>query len=183
LSTVSTDYFQALGLPRKLQLDTAQLEQRRRELSRQYHPDRFATKSLEEQRFATDMTSLVNDAYRTLKDPITRAEYVLRQAGLDIAEQTKVPQELLEEVFELNMALEELRQGDQDARQQIESAGQQFQQMLQNITQQLNSLFSAYDADDDSALGRMRNLLNRRRYVQNLMEEVERTLLGAAPPL
>ncbi len=81
-----------------------------------------------ERQRALDMSSALNDAYRTLRDPIKRAQYLLSLEGFDIGEQRSkdVPPELLEEVFELNMALEEMRGGDDSARPQLEQAREEF---------------------------------------------------------
>ena len=67
---------------------------------------------------------MLNDAFRTLRDPIPRAEYFLKQRGIELSKD--VPPELLEEVFELNMALEELRGGDESARPQLDAARERF---------------------------------------------------------
>jgi molecular chaperone HscB len=126
-----------------------------------------------------DATALLNDGYRTLKDPVRRAEYVLTRSGLDIGEQRSqdVPPELLEEVFELNMALEELRTGDAGARPQLEAARIRFLEMRAAADAQLADLFGRYDAGRDRAiLAQIRAVLNRRRYIENLVREVEKTL-------
>jgi len=108
-----TDYYALFGIPRGLNLSLDELQKRFYELSRELHPDRFMQKPEAERQRALDMSSALNDAYRTLKDPIKRAQYLLSQEGFDIGEQRSkdVPPELLEEVFELNMALEEMRGG------------------------------------------------------------------------
>src|SRR6202163_2381032 len=119
------NYFSFFGLPRKLNLDTALLEREFYELSRKLHPDLCARADKREQEWSLEQSSLLNDAYRTLKDPIKRTEYLLRLEGVELEEQSKaatekaratgeikkqvVPPDLLEEVFELNMQLEELR--------------------------------------------------------------------------
>jgi molecular chaperone HscB len=106
--------------------------------------------------------------------------------GFDIGEQRSkdVPPELLEEVFELNMALEEMRAGDDSARPQLEQAEKNFTAMLADTDQQLQSLFSQYDAGQSrDLLGQIRNALNRRKYIQNLVSEVERTLAPNPQPL
>src|SRR3984885_1222161 len=111
------DYFTFFTLPRKLHVDTVALEKSFYTLSRKLHPDRFASKPLAEQEAALAQSSLLNDAYRTLKDPILRTQYLLKQEGVELEEQSKaateaarttgiekkqiVPPELLEEVFEL----------------------------------------------------------------------------------
>jgi len=174
-----TDYYALLGIPRKLDLSMDILQQRYYELSRELHPDRFMRKPAEEQQRALEMSSALNDAYRTLKDPLKRAMYVLAQEGFDIGEQRSkdVPPELLEEVFELNMALEEMRGGDDSARPQLVQAEKSFTNMLAEVDTQIQTLFVQYDASQSrDALAQLRTTLNRRKYIQNLVAEVERTL-------
>ena len=172
---MSREYFELLGLPAQLTISQGDLQRRFYELSRQWHPDRFARKSEQERQAALDTSSDLNDAYRTLRDPVRRSEYVLKQNGFDIGEQgTKdVPPELLEEVFELNMAMEELRGGDESARAQLEQASAKFQAMLTGIDGELESLFTRYDAQPGrESLLPIRALLNRRKYIQNLAGQV-----------
>ena len=174
-----SDYYELLGIPRSLNLSLDALQQRFYELSRQLHPDRFMRKPEAERQQALDKSSALNDAYRTLKDPIKRAQYLLTLEGFDIGEQRSndVPPELLEEVFELNMALEEMRGGDDSARPQLEQAEKNFAGMLIETDQQLLALFVQYDsAKSRDVLIEIRNGLNRRKYIQNLVSEVERTL-------
>jgi molecular chaperone HscB len=175
-----TDYYQLLGIPRSLNLSLDELQKRYYALSRELHPDRFMQKPEAERQLALDMSSALNDAYRTLKDPIKRAQYLLGLEGFDIGEQRSkdVPPELLEEVFELNMALEEMRGGDDSARPQLEQAEKNFAGMLAASDQELIDLFVKYDASQSrDVLGQIRNVLNRRKYIQNLVTEVEKTLI------
>src|SRR6516162_4489104 len=72
------DYFTFFGLPKKLDLDTAQLGRDFYALSRKLHPDVNAKANTNEQEWSLEKTSQLNDAYRTLKDPVTRTEYLLR---------------------------------------------------------------------------------------------------------
>jgi len=179
LQEPASDYYSLLGLPRKLNIETGELQTRFYEMSRRLHPDLFTRKSERERHYALEASSTLNDAYRTLRDPVKRANYVLKQEGFDIGEQRSkdVPPELLEEVFELNMALEELRGGDVSARPQLESARQNFTAMLSGIDTQLQALFEKYDADHDGGfLSQIRATLNRRKYIQNLVTEVELAL-------
>ena len=176
-----SDYFEFFGIERRLRIDQGDLQRRFYSISRQVHPDRFQLKSAEERQYSLDATSLLNDAYRVLRDPILRAEYILKQEGLDIGEQRSkdVPPELLEEVFELNMALEELREGDASARSQLESAKAKFLAMEEDIKTELDILFDRYDASRDRAIfASVRGVLNRRRYIRNLINEVEKALLS-----
>jgi molecular chaperone HscB len=174
---VSTDYFEffglpASGLPGSLDIDLADLEKRYYQLSRKFHPDLFARKSAEERAQAEESSAVLNDAYRTLKDPVKRAEYVLSRNGLDAA-QASAPPDLLEEVFELNMALEELRDGDESARPQLTEAQTKFNKMRDEVDAQLQSEFAKSDSD---SLSRIRAILNRRNYIRNLLRDVEKSL-------
>jgi molecular chaperone HscB len=175
-----SDYYRVLGLePPRLNLDADDLQRRFYELSRRLHPDRFMRKPELERRYSLDATSILNDAYRTLRDPVRRALYVLKQQGFDVGEQRgkDVPPELLEEVFELNMALEEMREGDVTARPQLEAAQKNFGAMMQAADSELKQQFAAWDAAPDSEkLSRIRGVLNRRKYIQNLVDEVQSVL-------
>ncbi len=151
--SATVDYFESLGLERRLALDEADLQKRFYELSRQWHPDRFARKSEAEREQALENSSRLNDAYRTLRDPILRAMHLLELEGFEIGEQRSkdVPPELLEEVFELNMALEELREGDESARPQLETARKNFEALLNQSGSQLEELFRAWDSSREKA--------------------------------
>ncbi len=168
------DYFAYLGLPQKLQIDRQDLERRFYELSRRLHPDRFFRRLERERQLSEDATAWLNDAYRTLKDPVARAEYLLGLHGLDKTEQksSNVPPELLEEVFELNMALEEIRSGDESARPQIEAARKKFAGMLEDLHRTLETCFGEWDQSGRrEALEKVYSLLNRRNYLRNLLRE------------
>ena len=168
-----SDYFEILGLTEGLRLDAKDLQTRFYKYSREYHPDRCARGSGEQKAFALEATAILNDAFRTLREPVSRAEYVMRKHGLDIGEQrTKdVPPELLEEVFDLNMALEELKAGDEDARGPLAESLEKFKRMRGGIDGELDVLFGAFDGGDKSALTSIRGVLNRRRYITNLIRE------------
>lgn len=200
------NYFEVFSLPPKLTIDTAALEKQFYKLSREYHPDRSAAKSAEEQARATEMSSLLNDAYRALKDPIRRTEYLLELEGVEMEEQSVkataaakaagtqkkqiVPPDLLEEVFQLNMDLEEMRMtremGDDDPmlRKNLESAKTEFEEKLAESQRTLEALWGSWDAavdsgDDgakDAAKEEMANTLNRRSYLRNLVRDVNAAL-------
>jgi molecular chaperone HscB len=172
--TLAQDYYEFFGLPRKLSIDTDDLQKRFYTLSREFHPDRYARKSAEDQQYALDATAILNDGYRVLRDPLKRAEYLLAQEGFDIGEQRSkdVPPELLEEVFELNMLLEET-----PGRGELEEAREKFQDMQREADTELHSLFAKYDSSGDRAvLQSIRGVLNRRRYIRNLVRDVEKAL-------
>ena len=198
LSAREPDYFAMFGAPERLDLDTEQLQARFYERSRQLHPDRFARAEAQLRSDSMRASSLLNDAYRTLRDPLRRAEYVLSRYGFDIGQQrsNNVPAELLEEVFELNMALDELRSGDDDARPQLEEARGRFLALREECDTTLMNLFVQWDSKRQSLpdevhpsqngyeaatvlrepLEKIRALLNRRRYIENLVRDVDTAL-------
>src|ERR1022692_2631118 len=203
---VPVDYFTFFGFPRKLNLDTAALEKEFYALSRRLHPDLFAQANPEERAFSLEQSSMLNDAYRTLKDPIKRTEYLLRLEGVELEEQSKqatekaratgelkkqvVPPDLLEEVFELNMHLEELRMqkkaGEDDPAllEEIGKAKLSLEEKFDALFNELKSEWKKWDAAVDSGTedeliqirDRMLDVLNRRNYVRNLVRDVNEAL-------
>jgi molecular chaperone HscB len=159
-------YYEALGLEPKLALDADDLRKRFYERSRVTHPDLFGSA-------AEDRMAQLNDAFRTLRNPVTRAEYFLSERGIQLSKD--VPPELLEEVFELNMALEEMRGGDDSARPQLDSARERFSGMQSEIDAGLAVLFARQDSEGN-ALDEIAASLNRRRYISNLVRDVEKEL-------
>jgi molecular chaperone HscB len=156
----SANYFDFFELDHKLDLDLKDLEKRFYALSRKWHPDMFARRSAPEQQEALDATAILNDGYRTLRDPVSRAEYLLKENGFDIGEQKS---EFLEEVFELNMALESMRHDE------VNKARAKFAAMRDQLDQDLHTKFQQYDASfDRNVLSEIRGMLNRRKYINNL---------------
>jgi molecular chaperone HscB len=201
-SASNADYFQAFGLERKLGLDRAALEREFHRLSRRLHPDRFARASAEEQQMSLANTALLNDAYRTLRDPIQRTEYLLKLEGLEIGEEhagkgksadRQPPADLLEEVFELNMQLEEMRMnqkmGENDPALQADltTARGKFESLLAEVDNDLESTGKTWDAGDKAEreeaaniLAALAKLLDRRRYLRNLVRDVNEVLATTA---
>jgi len=167
-------YYEALGLEPKLALDPDDLRKRFYERSRESHPDLFGPGAAASSK-AEDRMAQLNDAFRTLRDPVARAEYFLSQSGIELSKD--VPPELLEEVFELNMALEEIRGGDESALPQLESTRGRFAAMQKEIDAELTAIGARYDAaPDPAALDEIRGALNRRRYIANLLRDVDKEL-------
>jgi len=174
-----SDYYAIFGIEKKLALDVDDLQRRFYAKSREWHPDRHARAGAQQLALAEEWSATLNDGWRVLRDPVARAEYVLKAAGFDIGEQRgkDVPPELLEEVFELNMALEEARDGDAGAKSEVASALTKFEGLLAGIDGERDGLFAAYDAAQDRAvLGQLRSLLNRRKYLQNLVRDARTAL-------
>jgi len=206
------DYFTFFGLPRRLDLDVAAIEKDFYELSRKLHPDLNARAGSQEQEWSLQQSSLLNDAYRTLKDPIRRTQYLLKLEGVELEEQSKsateqarssgemkkqiVPPDLLEEVFELNIQLEELRtqkkMGEDDPAL-IEEVGRQkleLEEKHEALLRELQGHWKMWDGmlqreqngqpvseeERRQARNRMVDLLNRRNYIRNLVRDVNEVL-------
>ena len=189
------DYFSVFGLEPRLDLDLSALEHEFHRLSRKVHPDRFARALENERQWSLADTALLNDAYRTLKDPLHRTEYLLKLQGAEIGEEhsgtdrkdpSRVPADLLEEVFELNMQLEEMRMaqktGETDPALQasLEQAKRKFDVLQDEVDQDLRRQWKLWDEGDAAARKRaektMVALLDRRRYLSNLVRDVTETL-------
>jgi molecular chaperone HscB len=200
------DYFSIFSLPHYLIIDLPALERSFYALSRKLHPDRFASRPAADQEAALAESSQLNDAYRTLRDPIARTEYLLSLEGVELEEQSSaataaaratgtakkqvVPEDLLEEAFELNMQLEEMRMakkvGDDDPqlRKDLLGAKSTFDAKLAATDADLATLHTqwdtAVDGNDPTAKATARDamvaLLNRRSYLRNLVRDVNTAL-------
>jgi molecular chaperone HscB len=206
------DYFTFFGLPPKLDLNVAALERDFYELSRGLHPDLNATAGSREQQWSLEQSSMLNDAYRTLRDPIKRTEYLLHLEGVALEEQSKnateraratgeikkqvVPPDLLEEVFELNMQLEELRMnqkmGEDDPALVAEIGKQKLalETRYDALLDELKEHWKAWDKLIDrvpdggpataeartQVTAKMVDVLNRRSYIRNLVRDVNEAL-------
>jgi molecular chaperone HscB len=206
------DYFTFFGLLRKLTLDVVALEKDFYELSRKLHPDLNARAGGQEQEWSLQQSSLLNDAYRTLKDPVKRTQYLLKLEGVELEEQSKsatekarstgqmkkqiVPPDLLEEVFELNMQLEELRahkkMGEDDPAL-VEEIGRQkleLEEKYDALLQELQGHWKMWDGmiqreqngqpvseeERRQLRDKMVDVLNRRNYIRNLVRDVSEVL-------
>jgi molecular chaperone HscB len=178
-------YYEALGLAPKLSLDQDDLKKRFYEQSRLWHPDRFSRAGAAEQQRALEMTAMINDAFRALRDPFKRAEYFFSQCKVELPKE--VPPETLEEFFELNMALQELKAGDESVRPDIIEAHKRLLDNQDDSARQIEALFERYDGLDEAGrtLAKLEEpiggLLNRRRYISNFLREAEKELARETP--
>ncbi len=188
----TVDYFAIFGLPRKLWIEMSTLEQKFLQMSWKLHPDNFVNASEQERELSLQRSSELNDAYRVLRHPVARVEYLLGIEGArkEGEHKQQAPPELLEEVFELNESLDELREakasgGDLAAlKSRLESAEKSFQQSLGEVDVQLQAAAGEWDAapQGDVAtrkqiMAKLNDLLNRRSYIRNLVTNVQKELL------
>ncbi len=189
-----SDYFTCFGLSRLLTIDSQALETKFYELSRTFHPDFFQRKTDAEQAISLSNSAFLNTAYRTLKDPIRRAEYLVQlEAGSAKDIRTSPPADLFEEILELQESLDEFRTAstqdqasEQDRlRTKLEGAREHLEQRQQAMESELLSLFTKWDhlqaqgdqnqavrAKKDATLRQMREILSNRTYLRNIMNDL-----------
>jgi len=189
------DYFSYLGVPRKLNLDLADLDQKFRSLSRHFHPDYFYNATPNERRASLERSSYLNDAYRTLRQPIARIGYLLELEGLGTTTPNhaskEVPPALLEEVFALNEELdsvrelrnagapaEEWRSRLEQARKPIETKREEHETHLRELSAKWDALLdeATAEAERRAVLGDLRERMLERHYISNLLATIEREL-------
>jgi molecular chaperone HscB len=188
----AVDYFALFEMPRRLWIELNGLEQKFLQLSWKLHPDNFVNATETERELSLKHSSELNDAYRTLRDPVGRVEYLLAIEGARKEGQHKqqAPPELLEEVFELNESLDELREAKSSGsdlavlKSRLQAAEKNFQQKLGEVDSLLQAAAREWDASlqADSAtrkgiMAKLNDLLNRRSYIRNLVTNVQKELL------
>lgn len=156
------DHFARLGLPAALDLEPATLDRAYFALQRQWHPDRFANRSAEERARASTEAAALNDAYRTLKDPLSRAVYFSAMKGVELPGDGKTidDPDLLMEAMEAREAL-----GDANTAKAIESLAERA---LRDKQEALDGLASLFLRDDKPAI---RKALLRLRYLDKFADE------------
>jgi len=190
------DSFQCIGLERLLRLDLKELERRFYELSRQFHPDFHYGKDETEKNISLENSALLNKAYRILKDPFSRVEYLIHlEEGSKGDITAKVPQEFLEQIFELQEVLEEFRAEEapdiqQKLKSKLHDAMQMLRERLADLEKRLFDLFSRWDQsethsdqstpsqDRKSLIKEMKEILSYRTYFKNMIQDIEHLLQG-----
>jgi len=185
------DYFSLFEMPRNLWIEMGGLEQKFLQLSWKLHPDNFVNATEQERELSLKRSSELNDAYRTLRDPVARVEYLLAIEGerKEGEKKQQAPPELLEEVFELNESLDELREARASRadlaglKARLESAEKSFQEKLREVDGELQATGREWDAALQADKGtrhkimaKLNELLNRRSYIRNLVTNVAKEL-------
>jgi len=176
------DHFAALGLPRRLAVDGADLERRYLDASRALHPDRFQTSTPREQELSLAASALVNRARRTLRSPVTRGRYWLELHGDRLGDDNKrVPPAIAAEVFETQEKLAELRaaQGGPEAealRGEVRALHDELAARLRAQTEELDGRYAAWNGDAD--LVELKRRLSEIAYLTTLLGDLEVALGG-----
>jgi molecular chaperone HscB len=189
------DFFSFFGLPRKLTIAPDELERRFRELSRKFHPDYYYNATPAERLASLERSSYLNDAYRALRTPATRIEHLLAIEGLPSTKSegesgaAKVPPALLEEVFQLNEELDEIREQRESGAEpaalasRIEAARAPIEHKREEHERQIEALSATWDrqaeagtppAERRATLEALREQLLERNYINNLLTTIER---------
>jgi molecular chaperone HscB len=179
------DYFQVMGVPRRLVVDAAALQDRYYELHRCLHPDRFQTGRQEARVASLRNTATVNRAYQTLRDPVDRGLYWLALQGESLGGGDKrVPPELAELVFEVQEQLAEFRaartgNGRAAMAAEIAAAQTELRQRHAALLEHLEENFSRWDsggADTAQLTRELKAILSALAYVGTLLRSVEKEL-------
>ena len=178
-AVLSMNYFEVFGLPRSLNLDTAALEQAFHELSRRHHPDFHTRRPPAERQQALQMTALLNDAYRTLRHPVRRAEYLVALEGFK-PDGSKVPKSFLMEVFEINERLHEIKDAERNGRAnaaEVEALRAEIRERIRAFDERIAVAAREWDrllaegASEDERknhLAALTELLSESSYIRNL---------------
>lgn len=166
-----SQYFTLFQLEPQFNIDTDSLEQNYRTLAARFHPDRFASASAFEQKQAVMMSSTVNEAYRTLKNPTDRAAYLLRQQGIDAdaPEHTSFAPEFLMQQMEWRETLAEARSGqDQTA---LPALDKEISGAQQELWRDLREAFRRQQYEDAAQLVRQGRFLDKlKKEISNLLQ-------------
>ncbi|WP_100752928.1 co-chaperone HscB [Vibrio salilacus] len=162
------NYFELFGLPSQFTLDGSLLASQFRQLQTQFHPDKFATASERDRLMAVQKAAQINDAYQILKSPISRAEYLLAENGVELRGEQQTMQDpmFLMEQMELREELEDIAGSDDPESALFDfdtKVSKMFKQQLVSVEQELN------DSDWSHAADRVRKL----KFIAKLKHEIE----------
>jgi len=167
------DKFAVLGLPRLFDLHLTRVEETFKSLSRKLHPDRFARALPNERRFSLEQTTLLNDAYRTLKEPVRRAEHLLELRGVRVGEGSKIemgPEFLEQAMDDREKLLNAKAEGGDKVEALAAGVRKKRDETMTNIAQALRALESG---DKPPELGSLAQKLAQLRYYARYLDEVE----------
>jgi len=191
MSGEGVDHFEVFGLPRRLGLDAAELQRKFYELSRRVHPDFHQGAPPERQVEILEASARLNAAYRALRDPLARIEYLVRlEEGRDTREgatvKPKAPPELLEEMFEIQEALQEAKSGGLEAaaKETLSAQRDRLRERYEHEESRLRGpLSQAWDAAEPGeragALAAFKESLAVRAYLRTVIDDIDEALGGS----
>lgn len=163
------NFFEIFDLTPGFEIDLELLTARYRELQRLVHPDKYAQASDQDRRLAIQMAANINDAFRTLKDPVERALYLLRlkEVVVDDESARRLDPEFLMEQMELREALSEVR----NSAQAMQNLSKIFVTIDRLETQTLHALKAAFARGDAAALRNANEHVQKLRFIKRLRGE------------
>jgi molecular chaperone HscB len=189
------DYFSFFGLPRKLNIDVQELDERLRSFSRRFHPDYFYNATTAERLASLERSSYLNDAYRVLRNQTSRIEYLLRLEGMAVADRSKAPPRapaaFLEDVFALNEQLDEIRAAGQagasasDLRPRLQAVRRVIEDTDAAHARVIRALATTWDEQLEAGapaeerhrtLEALRDRILEQSYIDNLLATVKREM-------
>lgn len=180
--TRDQDYFAVFGLPRALAVDADALQRRFYELSRRHHPDFHQGASAEAQGEALATSALVNRAYRALRDPLARVEYLVALEGGGRAEKPRPPMDLLEEMMEVQEGLVEARAAGlgPDERARLTESRRQLAERYQAEESAIVGRFGDWDRAAEGEHGALvawfKERLAARAYLRTVIDDIGEAL-------
>ncbi len=177
-ASMSKNYFQLLGLDSQFDIDKKLLLQNYRQLQSELHPDKYAHASDMEKRLSVQQSSMVNDAYQTLKDPLRRAIYLLQLHGVHIGDnESSMDSAFLMQQMSYREKLDTLRQQSDTAlkEQSIETFIEEITQQIQLLIKQISELFTqiAKSDENDAALQQIKDLIMKMQFFRRLQQQAE----------
>lgn len=184
------NYFEVLGIPKKLSIDTTELEKIYHDLSKKNHPDFFHNEGEDKYLDALETSSQINQGYKTLKDPLARINYILAlDAPQLLAEKdNSVAPDLLMKVMEIQETIESYHDAEEREKESIINELSEIKNDLNedvnNILNDITGLFKKYDEaiekneDTIETLMKMKTLLHKRNYINTLIHTIDAEVFG-----
>ncbi|MDH5484705.1 MAG: Fe-S protein assembly co-chaperone HscB [Gammaproteobacteria bacterium] len=175
----SRNFFEIFQVPAGFVVDFDKVDPLYRELQKSYHPDRFVSSTDQERRLAIQNASLINQAYQTLKEPVPRAQYLLKLKGMDIDAETDTTMdaEFLMQQMEFREAIAEVR-SNADPLDELDTMLSVLKNDLQILADKFNTLYTESAlADAREVVRKMQFLIKARKEIDTLSEELENELL------
>ncbi len=184
------DFFRLFGLGPYLTIEPSQLERSFYEMSRKFHPDRYQTASAEEQAISLENSAILNKAYRTLRDPVSRTYYLIGlKVGISEGERSQAPPNLLEEIMEVQEARMELKaspDGEEsaqlletirEARGRLEAQRGEMEGRLKELSSQWDGLVNRDSQnDEEKILTEMKEILLNMNYLNTALRDLVKEL-------
>jgi len=139
----TNNYFEIFGLPVSYQVDLGLLSERYREMQREFHPDRYASKPAQEQRLAVQYAAVINQAFSELQSPLLRAQYLLNLSNIESEGDTQITRDplFLMQQIELREKLSDVAQSS-DAFSMLEEVAQEAESEYEALQQIFDQQYS-----------------------------------------